>query len=130
MTVNKAGSVNHGGLELTDLSEKKGDASSSKKDSPVFHAAKWRQTDSNKKVKAEKNEPETIMVVGGFPLTLIKKEDSPPRPEEDDRPTQGFALTKNAKDVKKESIEPAPYEQSPIRDNMSADAQRTDLPHH
>ena len=121
--VNKAESVNHGGPELIDLSEKKGDASSSKKGCPVSHAAKWHQTDSNKKVKAEKDAPKTIVVVGGLPLTLIKKEDSPPLPEEDDRSTKGFELTKNAKDVKKEPIEPAPYEQSPIRDKMSADAQ-------
>ena len=109
--------------ELIDLSEKKGDASSSKKDSPVSHAAKWHQTDSNKKVKTEKNEPETVVVVGGLPLTPIKKEDSTFLPEEADRSTKGFELTKNAKDVKNEPIEPSPYEQSPIRDKMSADAQ-------
>ena len=70
-----------------------------------------------------KRTPETIVVVGGLPLTLIKKEDPPPLPEEDDRSTKGFELTKKAKDVKKEPIEPAPYEQSPIRDKMIADAQ-------
>ena len=63
------------------------------------------------------------MVVGGLPLTLIKKGDSPPLPEVDDRSTKGFELTKNAKDVKDEPVEPSPYEQSPIRDKMSADAQ-------
>ena len=120
--VNKAESANHGGVELIDLSEKKGDASSSKKDSPVSHAAKWHQTDPNKKVKAEKVSPKTVVADGGLPLTLIKKEDSP-LPEEDDRSTQGFELTKYAKDAMNEPIEPAPYEQSPIRDKMSADAQ-------
>ena len=50
-------------------------------------------------------------------------EDPHPLPEEDNRSTQGFELTKNAKDIKNEPIKLAPYEQPPIRDQMSADAQ-------
>ena len=126
--VNKAGAINHGDVELIDLSEKKDAASSSKDDSPISHAAKWHQVDSShyKKSKIEEDAPKTITADGGFPLTLIKTEDPRPHPEEEDRSTQGFKPTENAKDIKTKPIdppiEPASYEIPPIRDQMSTDA--------
>ena len=48
---------------------------------------------------------------------FIKPKKSPSLPEDDDRPTLGF------EPIKSEPIEPASYEQSPIRDKMLANEQ-------
>ena len=48
---------------------------------------------------------------------FIKPKKSPSLPEDDDRPTLGF------EPIKSEPIEPASYEQSPIRDKMPANEQ-------
>ena len=115
--VNKAVSSSHDGLDLIDLSEKKGSASSSKKDSPTCHAAKWHQTDSHKKVNIKEDTTKADVVIGGLPLKHIKTKGSPSLPEDDDRPALGF------EPIKSEPIEPAPYEMSAIRDKMSANEQ-------
>lgn len=112
--VNKAVSSNHDGPDLIDLSEKKGSASSSKKDSPTSHAAKWHQTDSHKKVNSKEDATKADVVIGGLPLTFIRRKNSLSLPEDDDRPTLG------SEPIKSEPIEPAPYEKSPISDKMSA----------
>ena len=87
-----------------------------------------------KKVKTEEDASKTITADGGLALTLIKTEDSLLLPEEDNRSTQGFELTENAKNIKTEPIDPpspdesfvlakpASYEEPPIRDQMSTEA--------
>ena len=82
--VGKADAINHVGVELIGLSEKKDAASSSKADSPISHAAKLHQVDSSryKKVKTEEDTSKTVIADGGLALTLIKTEDSLPLPED------------------------------------------------
>ena len=74
--VGKADAINHGDVELIDLSEKKDDASSSKAGSPISPAAKWHQVDSSryKKAKTEEDTTKTVTADGGLALTLIKTE--------------------------------------------------------
>ena len=130
--VGKADAINHGDVELIDLSEKKDDASSSKADSPTSPAAKWHQVDSSiyKKVKTEEDTAKTVTANRGLVLTLIQTEDSLTLPEEDNISTKGYEPNEDTKNIKIEPkeqpnpdenyvlVQSAPYEQPPIMDQM------------
>ena len=92
--VGKADAINHGDVELIDLSENKDGASSSKTNSPISPAARWHQVGSSvyKKVKTEEVTTKNVTADGGLTLT-VKTEGSLPLPSEMTDPRRDASRT-------------------------------------
>ena len=90
------------------------------------------ETSVYKKAKTEEVTTKAVTADGGLILT-VKTEDSLPPPSEDDRSTKGYEPNENKKVIKIEPkeqpnpddsyvlVQPAPYEQLPIMDQMPTD---------
>ena len=132
--VGKTDVINYGDVALIEISEKKDDPSPSKSDPPIPPAAKWHEVEPSIYQKVKNEEGTTIVAASGGLALTVKAEDSLPFPpdEEDERPTQGYQLNENKKDVNIEPEQPnpedsyvfiplKPYAHPPIMDQMPTD---------